>query len=510
MNTTTRLSLAVICLCFAASALQAEVSLPNVFGDHMVLQRGHQNPVWGKADPGEKVTVSIAGQSHATVANAEGTWRVQLTSMEAGGPHRLTVEGKNAIVFEDVLVGEVWVCSGQSNMRWKVKDSNHRDVEIASANLPEMRLITIPNVGTQEPQSNFNGEWKVCSPETVGDFSAVGYFFGRRLHHTLEVPVGLINTAWGGSSIEAWLPRDAMESSGHYDALLEDWGRQMAAYTDEVHAKNVAEYEAWKAAGRPGKTMRQPRDPRTGNHRPANIFNGVLTPIVGYGMRGNIWYQGESNAGRASQYRTLFPLMITTWRELWGQGDFPFYWVQLADYQAEVDVPTGGPWAELREAQTMTRSLPNTGEAVIIDVGEGRDIHPRDKQTVANRLVLHALVKDYGCDMACESPRFASMEIEGGLATLTFDRVSTTLYAFDTKTVKGFTIAGEDQKFVWAEAKIIGKNQVEVWSDQVPEPVAVRYGFEINPVVNLYDRNGLPVTPFRTDDWQGVTAGIEK
>lgn len=501
MNRIASLSFISLSALLTATTLKSEVTLPNIFGDHMVLQRDQANLVWGKADAGENVTVTIHGQEHATAADADGNWRVRLDPMNVGGPHRLTVRGDNEVVFEDVLVGEVWICSGQSNMRWSVSNSDHRDLEIHSANYPDIRLITLPNVGTPEPQFDFEGEWKVCSPETVGDFSAVGYFFGRRLYNTLEVPIGLINTAWGGSAIEAWLPREVMDAAGDYAELLADWDKRMAGYTDDVHAKAVATYEAWKADGSPGNSRRPPRDPRTGNHRPGNIYNGVLKPIVGYGIRGNIWYQGESNAGRARQYRTLFPLLITTMRELWGQGDFAFYWVQLADYQQEVDVPTGNGWAELREAQTMTLSLPNTGEAVIIDVGEGRDIHPRDKQTVANRLVRHALVKDYGYDMACESPRFSSMKIDGGVATLTFENVATTLYAFDTPRVQGFAVAGEDQKFVWADAKIIGKNQVEVWSDQIPEPVAVRYGFEVNPVVNLYDREGLPVTPFRTDEW---------
>ena len=237
----------------------------------------------------------------------------------------------------------------------------------------------------------------------------------------------------------------------------------------------------------------------------------VLNPTIGYGIRGAIWYQGESNAGRAYQYRELFPLMINTWRERWQQGDFPFYWVQLADFRAEVDAPGDSDWAELREAQSMTLSLPNTGQAVIIDAGEGHDIHPRDKQTVAYRLVRHALVNEYGFKIASKSPSYKGMKKEGSAITLSFDSVSGGgLYAFDVKQVKGFAIAGEDQVFVQADAKIVNRNQVRVSSPEVSNPVAVRYAWADNPVVNLQDRNGLPVTPFRTDDWPGVTAGKVK
>jgi len=499
------------CIIGTSLSLQADVSLPNIFGDHMVLQREQANPVWGKADAGEKVTVSIDGQSQSTVAATDGTWRIKLDPLTVGGPYELTVQGNNTVTFKDVLVGEVWICSGQSNMQWPLKKSDHAELEITSANYPEIRLISVPQVGTQEAQDDFNGQWEACTPETAADFSAVGYLFGRRLHNTLGVPIGLIDNAWGGSAAEAWIPRETFEADGGYAELLAAWDAKVAAYTDEMHAAKIAEFEAWEAAGKPKPNKSMPRDIRVGQHRPGNLFNGVLNPTIGYGIRGVIWYQGESNAGRAYQYRDLFPLMITTWRELWQQGDFPFYWVQLADFQAEVDEPGDSNWAELREAQTMTLALPNTGEAVIIDAGEGRDIHPRDKQTVANRLARLALAKDYGYTMASDSPRYAAMETKDNAITLTFDHVSNAgLYAFDVQEPKGFAIAGEDKAFVWADAKIIGKNQVEVSSPSVLNPVAVRYGWATNPVVNLQDRNGLPVTPFRTDDWPGTTVNNVK
>ncbi|MGZ0706733.1 sialate O-acetylesterase [Coraliomargarita sp. W4R53] len=467
----------------------------------MVLQREQANPVWGNADAGEAVTVQIAEQSHSTVADDDGKWRVKLDALDAGGPYSLRVTGKNVVNFEDVLVGEVWFCSGQSNMEWMVRNSNHADVELATSNNPQIRLITVAKNGTQELQENFNGEWQLATSETVADFSAIGYLFGKRLQHALNVPIGLIDNSWGGSSAEAWVPRDVLEAAGTFDEYIDARDKSDAAYTDEVHAKKIAEYKAWEAAGKPGKGMRWPRDPRIDQHRPANIYNGMVHPLKNYGIRGVIWYQGESNAGRALAYRELFPLMITTWRDLWQQGDFSFYWVQLADFRSEVAEPGDDSWAELREAQTMTLSLPNTGEAVIIDAGEGRDIHPRDKQTVADRLVRHALAKDYGYDMASDSPRYASMEVNGSAATITFDHVSSGgLRAFDTPKVTGFSIAGADGQFVWAEAEIVGKNKVRVSSELIPEPVAVRYAWAINPVANLEDRNGLQVTPFRTDD----------
>ena len=491
-------------------SLSAEVVLPSIFSDHMVLQRGQSNPVWGKADAGEKVVVTIGGQRHSAVADSFGTWQVQLDALVVGGPYTLTVAATNTLTFEDVLVGEVWLCSGQSNMQWPVERSAHAEVEIASAHFPEIRLLTVPIVDAQEPKFDFEGQWERCSPETVADFSGVGYFFGRRLHNALEVPVGLIDNAWGGSAAEAWLSPNTLQEAGGYEELLASWQRKVAEYTDEKHAQRLAAYEAWKADGGKGERMRYPRDPRYWNHRPGNAYFGMLSPVLGYGLRGVIWYQGEANASRARQYQDLFPLLIQTWREEWGQGTFPFYWVQLADYKTEVSGPQEeSGWAELREAQTMALSLPETGQAVIIDAGEGRDIHPRDKQTVANRLVRHALQKDYGYDMASESPRFASVAFADGVASVTFDFIDKGLYAFDTREVKGFTIAGEDGKFVEASARIVDTDTIEVFSDEVAKPVAVRYGWADNPVLNLYDRNGLPVTPFRSDARDGREIEIE-
>ncbi|MDA0348383.1 MAG: sialate O-acetylesterase [Verrucomicrobia bacterium] len=494
------------------SLLQAEVSLPSIFSDHMVLQRNRENPVWGWAKPGEEIEVEINGQSHSTKADAKGNWKVNLKPMPAGGPHKLEIEGEdNEFYYDDILVGEVWICSGQSNMAWTVANSYNAEVELLTANHPNIRLISVPQVGTQEAQKNFKGQWEVCTADVLENFSAVGYFFGRNLHQALDVPIGLIDNAWGGSAADAWIRRDVLEKDGRFDKMMA-WWKDYEAKQDEANTMTKFEKElaAWRNNGRQGQQPQRPRGLMDGNQRPANIYNGVLHPTIGYGIRGAIWYQGESNAGRAYQYRDLFPLMIQHWRDEWNQGDFPFYYVQLADFREEEADPGDTDWAELREAQTMTMDrLSNVGEAVIIDVGEGRDIHPRDKQTVANRLSRWALANDYGFDILYKSPTYQSMETKGNKILLTFDSVGQGLYSFDTREPQGFAIAGADKKFVWAKATIVGTNQVEVWSDEVSKPVAVRYAWANNPVCTMYSREGLPMTPFRTDNWPGITMGVE-
>lgn len=511
------LGLAAALLAGAGRPARADVKLPAIFGSHMVLQQGQKDRVWGWASPGEAVTVTIATQSKSTKADQDGKWLVTLDPMMVGGPHTLVVKGKNTVTFDDVLIGEVWLCSGQSNMQWAVESTYDAELETRTANNPKIRLITVPQVGTQEPQTDFNGKWEVCNPETVKSFSAVGYFFGRQLQETLGVPIGLIDDSWGGSACEAWVRKDLLAADEAYKPLLERWEQQEKALPEAMakFEKSLAtwkeEAEKAKAEGKP--VPRQPQSPDAamrGNHRPANIYNGVLKPTIGYGLRGVIWYQGESNASRAYQYRDLFPLMIKSWRDEWNIGDFPFYWVQLADFREEKPEPAESDWAELREAQTMTMSkLPNTGEAVIIDIGEDKDIHPRNKLDVAKRLARWALAKDYGIDLTYQSPTYKSMEKDGNRVTLTFNHVGGGLEAFDVREPKGFAIAGSDKKFVWARAKLVGNNKVEVWADEVSEPVAVRYAWADNPICNLFSHEGLPVTPFRTDDWPGVTVNAK-
>lgn len=482
----------------AAAAARADVTLPNIFGDHMVLQQKQKNKVWGHADVGEAVTVTIDQQRHQATAGADGTWQVMLDPLPAGGPHMLTVQGKNTVKFDDVLVGEVWICSGQSNMQWAVGGSNDPDLERLAAKHPRLRMINFPQVGSQEPIWTHDRQWMVCSPETVNSFSAVGYFFGRQLLDTLDVPIGMINNAWGGSACEAWIRRDLLAADSRYKPLMDRWAEMESRFAELSKQSNLSKDQTEQLNGLRGQMG--------GNFRPGNIYNGVLKSHLGYGIRGAIWYQGESNAGRAYQYRDLFPLMIKSWRDEWGQGDFPFYWVQLADFLAEKPEPGDSAWAELREAQTMTMSkLPNTGEAVIIDIGEGKDIHPKNKVDVGRRLARWALAKDYGIKIPYHSPQYKSMQTQGNKIVLTFEHVDGGWRPFDVNEPRGFAIAGDDKKFVWATAKILDDGKIEVTSDQVSQPVAVRYGWADNPVVNMYDGAGLPLTPFRTDDWPGVT-----
>ncbi len=511
----TRLAAAMLAMILGAPIFaRADVKLPAIFGSHMVLQRDQKDRVWGWANPGEEVTVKIAGQSQTARAGDNGAWHVMLDPMPAGGPHEMTVQGKNLVKFDDVLVGEVWICSGQSNMQWGVASSNHADLEIAAANYPNIRLISVPNRGTQEPQKDFNGHWVPCKPSTVGGFSAVGYFFGRQLYQTLGVPIGLINDSWGGSACEAWVRRDILAADPKYGPLMKRWEELEKSYSKDME-EYAPKLAAWREAAakarsenrRPPRRPSSPDEAMNGNARPGNIYNGVLKPTIGYGIRGVIWYQGETNAGLAYQYRDLFPLMIKSWRNEWGQGDFSFYWVQLADFMGERPEPRDSAWAELRQPQTMTMDrLPKTGQAVIIDVGEGRDIHPRNKQDVAMRLARWALARDYGRGIEPQSPTYKSMKKEGHKIVLNIDHVGPGLYTFDVEEARGFTIAGADKKFVTAKAEINGTNTIEVWSDNVSEPVAVRYAWADNPVCNVYSRDGLPLTPFRTDDWPGVTS----
>ncbi|MCF6312207.1 MAG: sialate O-acetylesterase [Verrucomicrobiales bacterium] len=515
-------ALAVVLL--AASLLveqaQAELKLPTIVGDKMVLQRDQNLNIWGWDNAGQEVNVSFAGENVVGKADAKGRWQVVLKPMKANAKGQEMVisgSGGSKITLKDILIGEVWLCSGQSNMSFAVKNSYGGDLEVLTANYPLIRMISVPNLAAQEPKDHFKGQWDKCDPAVTANFSAVGYYFGRLLHQALGVPVGLIDNAWGGSSAEAWVRRDLLEKDEKYKAVMARWKNIEATFDFEPLLKDYqAERNAWKKQVKLAKEQgekaplppRYPRDLLNGQHRPANLYNGVLHPVIGYGMRGAIWYQGESNAGRAFEYRSLFPLMIQSWRDEWKQGDFPFYWVQLADFRDEKPEPGDSQWAELREAQTLTMSkLKNTGEAVIIDIGEGRDIHPRNKRTAGERLARWALVENYGYDqLVCQSPTYQKMEKKGAKILLTFDHVSADgLYSFDVKEPIGFAIAGADQKFVWAKAVQVGKNQVEVWSDEIKEPVAVRYAWSDNPVANMRSAENLPMTPFRTDDFPMVT-----
>lgn len=498
-----------------APALRAELKLPAIIGDHMVLQQKQSNPIWGWDTPGTKVTVTFAGQRKPAEAGTDGKWTVKLDPLQVSAqPQAMEIVGSSKKEIHDVLVGEVWMCSGQSNMGFTLQQDWNGDLEAAASKLPNLRLIKVPNVGTQEPQKDFAGSWQASSAESAKPFSAVGFLFGRYIHQIVGVPVGLIDNSWGGSAAEAWVPRAELGKDARFKALMdstvtrEEYNQSEKAKTDFEAAteKWKRDAEKAKAEGRPAP--RPPQSPTawlTGNARPGNIFNGKLFPTLPYGIKGVVWYQGESNASRAYEYASLFPYMIEQWRKVWAQGDFPFYWVQLADFQNEVTEPGESNWAELRESQTKTMKLPNTGQAVITDLGEGKDIHPRNKHDVAARLVRWALVKDYGLQFPFRSPEFKSVQFDEAKATVTLDCFGSFLRPFDVEEARGFTVCGEDKVWHSAKGKILGKDRVEVTCSAVEKPIAVRYAWAQNPVCNLFSNDGLPVTPFRTDDFEMTT-----
>ncbi len=671
------------CLLLAAAPFgisQAAVQLPAIFSDHMVLEKSDEVPVWGTADPGESVTVTLDEVTAQTEADASGKWMLALDLSESPqGPFEMTVQGDNTLRIADVVVGEVWVASGQSNMEFVVRNSIDASAIIADSANPMLRHFKVSKHATPVPQEALKGQWQLASPETTGGFTAVGYFFARRLQQELQVPIGIVHTSWGGTPVEAWTSQEALasvpalkSSSERYWAVMDKYAKDKPAFVAAMDAwitanrredKTDADPAAYTAAavdtqdwtpvelpgkveapGLPeagavwlrktvtvsekparilrlrlpidgfdsvywnGKLLRQTNyqnfpgqgyvrlygpfdvpasdvnegenilairlyepvepavftaDPKAGGQslsgtwlakaeyafpevdakqqaqapkllasapRPKNVasylYNGMINPIVPYAIRGAIWYQGEANAGRAYQYRTSFPLMIEDWRNQWDQGDFPFYFVQLANYTGKTQEPGESAWAELREAQSMTLDLPNTGQAVIIDLGESGDIHPRNKHDVGERLARIALAKDYGQDIPYSGPVYESMDIEDGQVVLHFSQIDGGLVAQplpetylvqseSDKTaplkrntpeseLEGFAICGPNHKWVWAQARIEG-DTVVVWSDEVDEPVAVRYGWANNPTCNLYNTAGLPASPFRTDDFTPAT-----
>ena len=549
--------LVVLAVCVAPVA--ADVKLPAIIGSHMVLQQEAKLPIWGTADAGEKVTVSLCGRTASATADANGKWKVALTPQKAGGPFEMTVAGKNTLTLTNVLVGEVWVCSGQSNMAMSVHGSWNSKEEIAKANYPKIRLFGVGRKTSDKPLDDVSGKWAECSPKTVGGFSASAYFFGRKLHKELNVPIGLINSSWGGTPAEAWTSLSSLQAIPEAKPMLDRWEKIVADYPAAMEKFKTTRLpklkEALAKANQALKDAEQLPDPAarakavakarrevwmtrrrmggptgpTNPHRPANLYNGMIAPLIPLAIQGAIWYQGESNAGRAYQYRTIFSAMIQDWRKQWSQPDQAFYWVQLANFRAVIPEPKGSDWAELREAQSMALALPNTGEAVIIDIGEARDIHPKNKQDVGLRLALSALGVTYRKKLCYSGPVYASHAVEGAKVRVTLKHVCGGVvvkpfadpvtpdgpslekrFGVDvagmrpTSQVLGFQIAGADQKFVWAEAAIDGESIV-VSSPKVAAPVAVRYAWENNPICNLYNKTGLPASPFRTDQWPGVT-----
>ncbi len=510
-----------------AGVSRANVQLPNIFGDNMVLQRDRAIPIWGKADPGEKITVALdvtvtpradgkktARRTGKATAGKDGLWMVKLGKLPAGGPYQMTVTGKNTLNFVNVLVGEVWVCSGQSNMNFRMDGIPGIKNEVGAANYPDIRYFTVDMVSRETPQFDFPGakpKWVECSPETAGTFSAVAYYFGKEIRGAVGVPVGLVHSSWGGALAEDWTTMKTLRSNPKLRPIVENLDRLKAEYP-QAKADYQRRTEEMQKAQKEGRTALYPLPPRAPGERdwPSGLYNAMLHPMIPYGIRGVIWYQGESNSVRAEQYRTLFPAMIKDWRNAWGQGDFPFIFVQIANWKTDT-IPveaTWGSWPELREAQFMALKVKNTAMAVTVDVGDSTNIHPADKQSVGRRLALGALRVAYGRSVEWSGPLYKSMRRDSEKIRLKFDHTAKGLVA-KGGALTGFTVAGEDRAFYPASAFIEG-DEVVVRSDRVAEPVAARYGWSDNPYCNLYNSERLPASPFRTDSWPGVTDGVYK
>ena len=639
----------ILLLLLVAESISAQVKMSPLFGSNMVLQQGIEIPVWGWASPGEKVTITLDKVIVSVKTNKEGKWQVKLPAMNYGGPYKLTVKGKNLISFENVMIGEVWICSGQSNMEFQLMNANNAEAEIASSNSPEIRLFTVKRRISQTPQDNLEeGNWEECSPETSPRFSAVAWFFGKSLNEKLKVPIGLIHVSWGGTVAETWTSEEMISQNSDFTKSLSQLKKinldDYAKSLEEDVRKRVGEFSTvdlgmkdgqpvwanpdlndsdWKLMPLPGyieqnglegvdgiiwfrkeieispeeadkpatlylakindsdhtylngthigATEQMANEPRiysvppgimkaekniltvqvedvggvcgiygdtamlrlqlenrsislcgnwkykiglvkfnfilSPNSYPTLLYNGMLNPLIPFGIKGAIWYQGEGNASRAKQYQKVFPDLIKDWRNHWKQGDFPFLFVQLANYMKADSLPVESSWAELREAQSMALSLPKTGMAVAIDVGDALDIHPKDKQSVGKRLALSALKIAYKQDILFTGPVYKTMEVAGNKIVLSFNEVGEGLCVHDKYGyLKGFAVAGENKKFYWAKAVITGKNTVEISCPEVQQPVAVRYGWGNNPDdVNLYNSADLPASPFRTDQWKGIT-----
>ncbi len=643
-------------LLLAGFVAEANIKLPRFFSDNIVLQREHSIPVWGWADAKEKITLQLNKQTITTIAGNDGKWRADFAAENAGGPFVLTIKGKNTITINNVLIGDVWICSGQSNMEMPVGAwgyINNYKQEIAAANYPNIRQFLVPKQTAAQPQNDVSGgEWKLCTPDNAAEFSAVAYFFGRELNQQLNIPVGLINTTWGGTHSETWTSREAFETSDEYKDMISgmknvdidelvktkkenvrlqieklqgtpapsaetiatwknsdiseagwhtikvpglwetqgladfdgvvwfrktivldaaDAGKAVTIHlsfiddNDETYINGVKvggeigytsprNYDIPKGILKAGKNVIAVRITDTGggggfwgkaediqlvtgqksiplegewlynveavsanaytigpNSYPTLLFNAMLHPLIPYAIKGAIWYQGESNAGRAFQYRKAFPLMINDWRNRWKQGDFPFYFVQLSSFNSNNgNSRKGSEWAELREAQALTLSLPNTGLAVTTDIGNATDIHPKNKQDVGKRLAAVALRKTYGKNNVSSGPVYQSFQTQGNKIIISFLNEGTGLVAMDKYGyLKGFEIAGDDQMFYYATAVIEG-DKVIVSNPKVSKPVAVRYGWADDAGEdNLFNNEGFPAPPFRTDNWKSVTENVK-
>lgn len=490
---------------------EAAVKLPSIIGDNMVLQTGIKIPVWGWANPGEKVVVSVLSQEHQTVTDADGRWRVNLNPITSADSMRMRIKGDNEILVKNILIGEVWLASGQSNMHWPLVEADNGKQEVSAANFPRMRLFQVPAKGADQPLSDCEGKWQECTPDSACYFSAVAYFFGRKLHHQLDRPIGIIAAPFGGTAITTWISEESLrktdcsaaimrrylEDKKKYGDLLSEYERELEKWQDLLKTDETKDAEKHPKPRHPDEIYAFPRN------YPSRCFNAMIHPLIPYAMQGVIWYQGESDAlaGRAAQYATLYTALLNDWRSRWGV-EFPIYAVQLTSFANndwQPDESNNPDWAELRDVQSQMCSLKNSFMAVTVDIGQAHNIHPTNKQDVGYRLALLALANTYGVDIPNRSPVYHSMRFEDNKIILTFSDV------YDGLKVKGdmlkeFTICGPDGIFVPAKAEIVAANQVVVYCQAVSCPAAVRYGWRRCPIeCNLYNSANLPASPFRTD-----------
>lgn len=509
----TRLSACLLVLLFACPvhSVHGELSVASLFSDHMVIQQGQTLKVWGWGDASRTVTVQLGAHTQQATVSDDGRWSLQIAPPSDVGPHVLQIgDGQTSLTINDVLVGEVWLCSGQSNMAMTVSRAQDFETEQAAADLPQIRMFHVASAHASEPQATCRGEWTVCAPDTVGRFSATAFFFGRRLHSELNVPVGLINSSVGGTSVESWTSLPAQTAVAAIQPRLKAW-QQSDAEFDEAAAqarfdKALARWtkDAQQARESGKRVPRRPKlaaRPREDRNYPASLFNGKIHPLIGYSLRGAVWYQGENSSGRgfAHLYGPQLTTLVRDWRARWG-ADFPFAWVQLPNYRAAQKEPVEpNGWTLVQEGMLQTLAEPHTGMAITLDVGEARDIHPKNKQAVGYRLAQWALADVYHGDLIPMGPIYRDHVIANGKVTITFDHAAGLMSTTDK--VQGFAICGADRKFVWADAVIDG-TQVIVSSEAVPEPVAVRYAWAANPVFSLYNKAKIPASPFRTDTWE--------
>lgn len=501
-----------------AASLTADIKLPAVLGDHMVLQQDKPIKIWGWAEPGEGISVTFADLRAQATADSEGSWEVRLKAMKAGGePYNMTIAGTQSqpLVLDDIWIGEVWVCSGQSNMEWEMWRTHSPTPEIQRAHFPGIRLFHVPRKVSTYPQEDVEAEWQVCTPETVRDFSAVAYYFGRELHQKLGVPVGLISTRWGGTRIEPWTPAAGFQSVPELQDILaemksadEEYRTELKEYLPELKGWLRAYESALKGGSRVPPQPDMPLHSHQNPQAPSALYNAMVHPLIRFSIRGAIWYQGESNRNDGLIYTKKMEALINGWREVWDIGQFPFYYVQLAPYsylylpeEEGSSTPDHLRLPLIWEAQLQALKIPDTGMAVTTDITNLYDIHPKNKRDVGHRLSLWALAKTYGMkDLVYSGPLYKSMAVEGDKIRIRFDHTGSGLISVDDRPLTWFTIAGENHIFYKARAEIDG-DSVLVWSENVSKPVAVRLGWHQLATPNLGNKEGLPASPFRTDRW---------